>query len=347
MATFTDKVIVITGASEGIGRALCLALAPQRPRLAIAARNEERLNELMKEVESKGAQALIVPTDVTCEEACKRLIRMTIEKWGSIDVLVNNAGGTMWTKFEDITDTSIFEKLIRLNYLGSVYCTYYALHYLKKSQGLVVAVSSVAGLVGVPTRTGYAASKHALFGFFDSLRIELEGTGVSVTMVAPAFVLSEIHRRALGHDGKPLGKSPLQEDSQILPGLRNNRVQRHLIDVQLKHIRPAVMADDVKVELRAADLAEIKRRRQNGFTLKIGPREYLAQRANDCTAAAHQHRIRRIAERHTHGVREILFADELACRQYETAPFQGDVLHRRQPSVPIVSGRSTVQCDVF
>lgn len=212
MAIFTDKVIVVTGASEGIGRALCLALAAQRPRLAIAARNEGRLNELKKEIESKGGQALIVPTDVTSEEACKRLIGTTFEKWGSIDALVNNAGGSMWTNFEDITDTSIFEKMMRLNYLGSVYCTYYALPHLKKSKGLVVAVSSVAGITGVPTRTGYAASKHALFGFFDSLRIELEGTGVSVTMVAPAFVLSELHRRALGHDGKPLGKSPLREE---------------------------------------------------------------------------------------------------------------------------------------
>lgn len=211
MAIFTDKVIVVTGASEGIGRALCIALAPQRPKLAMAARNEERLNELRKEVEGKRARALIVPTDVTSVEACKKLIRMTIEKWGSIDVLVNNAGGTMWTRFEDITDTSIFEKLIRLNYLGSVYCTYYALPHLKKSKGLVVAVSSVAGFAVVPTRTAYAASKHALFGFFDSLRIELEGTGVSVTMVAPDFVLSELHRRALGHDAKPIGKSPLQE----------------------------------------------------------------------------------------------------------------------------------------
>ncbi len=211
MATFTDKVIVVTGASEGIGHALCLALAPQRPRLVIAARNEGRLNELKKEVESKGAQALVVPTDVTSEEACKRLIKMTLEKWGSIDVMVNNAGGTMWTNFEDVTDTSIFEKLMRLNYLGSVYCTYYALPHLKKTKGLVVAVSSVAGIAGVPTRTGYAASKHALFGFFDSLRIELEGTGVSVTMIAPDFVLSEIHRRALGHDGRPLEKSPMQE----------------------------------------------------------------------------------------------------------------------------------------
>ncbi|MGZ6291255.1 MAG: SDR family oxidoreductase [Syntrophales bacterium] len=211
MAIFADKVITVTGASEGIGRALCLALALQKPRLAIAARNESRLDELAKEVESKGAKALVLPKDVTSEEACKRLIGMTIEKWGVMDVLVNNAGGTMWTSFEDITDTSIFERIIRLNYLGSVYCTYYALPHIKKSKGLIVVVSSVAGITGVPTRTGYAASKHALFGFFDSLRIELDGTGVSITMVAPDFVLSELHRRAMGHDGKPLGKSPLQE----------------------------------------------------------------------------------------------------------------------------------------
>lgn len=211
MAIFKDKVIVVTGASEGIGRALCLVLAPQRPRLVIAARNEDRLNSLKTQLEEKGAQVLVVPTDVAIEEDCKRLIGLTIEKWGSLDVLVNNAGRTMWTKFEDVTDTSIFEKLMRLNYLGSVYCTYYALPHIKKEKGLIVAISSVAGLAGVPTRTAYAATKHALFGFFDSLRIELEGTGVGVTMVAPDFVLSELHRRAVGHDGKPMGKSPLEE----------------------------------------------------------------------------------------------------------------------------------------
>ena len=211
MAVFQDKVIVVTGASEGIGRALCLALAPQGPRLVMAARNEERLRTLKTQVEAKGARALVVPTDVTGKEDCERLIGMTIEKWGSLDVLVNNAGGTMWTNFEDITDMSIFEKLMRLNYLGSVYCTYYALPHLKKAKGLIVAISSAAGLAGVPTRTAYSASKHAMFGFFDSLRIELQGTGVNVTMVAPDFVLSEIHRRALGHDGKPLGKRPLRE----------------------------------------------------------------------------------------------------------------------------------------
>jgi len=212
MPTFNDKVIIVTGASEGIGRALCLTLAPQKPRLVVAARNENRLNELKEEVDYRGATSLIIPTDVRQENACKNLIEKTIAEWGRLDVLVNNAGMTMWTTLEDMQDTAIIEKLMRTNYLSAAYCTFYALPYLKKSKGRVVAVSSLAGLSGVPTRTAYAASKHAMFGFFDSLRIELMDTGVTVTMVAPGFVLTEIHRRAFGSDGNPLNKSPMQEE---------------------------------------------------------------------------------------------------------------------------------------
>lgn len=212
MAVFKDSVIIVTGASEGIGRALCRALAPQGPKLAIAARNEKRLIELTGELQTLGAQAIAVPTDVTDADACENLIMKTITQWGRIDVLVNNAGRTMWTYFEEITDLSIFEHLMRLNYMGSVYCTYYALPHLKATKGQIVAVSSVAGLNGVPTRTAYAASKHAMFGFFDSLRIELKDTGVTVTMIAPDFVLSEIHKRAMDGAGNPLGRSPLQAE---------------------------------------------------------------------------------------------------------------------------------------
>lgn len=218
MATFTDHVIIVTGASEGIGRALCLALAPQRPRLVLAARNEERLESLKAEVEAQGAQALVVPTDVTDEAACKALIDRAIAAYGQIDVLVNNAGGTMWTLMEELEDLTIYDRLMRLNYLGAVYCTYFALPHLKKSKGRIVGLSSVAGITGVPTRTAYSASKHAMFGFFDSLRIEVAPYGVSVTMAAPDYVLSEIHRRALGKDGKPLGSSPLQEDKIMTSG---------------------------------------------------------------------------------------------------------------------------------
>ncbi|MBW1898015.1 MAG: SDR family oxidoreductase [Deltaproteobacteria bacterium] len=211
MSRFTDKVVVVTGASEGIGRALCLLLAERKSKIVIAARNEERLNQLKKEIEAAGGRALSVPTDVTDENACKNLIETAVAEFGQIDYLVNNAGRTMWTMFEDIQDTSIFEQLIKLNYLGCVYSTYYALPYLKKTKGLIAVVSSVAGLTGVPSRTAYSASKHALFGFFDSLRIELKDTGVAVTMVAPDFVLSEMHKRAFAGSGNALGESPLQE----------------------------------------------------------------------------------------------------------------------------------------
>ncbi|MBI5529141.1 MAG: SDR family oxidoreductase [Deltaproteobacteria bacterium] len=211
MPEFTDRVIIVTGASEGIGRALCVALAPQGPRLVLAARNRERLGSLKAEVESLGARALVVPTDVTIEAECRSLVEKTVADRGAIDALVANAGGTMWARLDEVTDTGIFERLMRLNYLGAAWCTYYALPHLKKSKGRIVAISSAAGLTGVPTRTGYAASKHAMMGFFDSLRIELFGTGVTVTIVAPYFVVSEIHRRALGPDGKPLGTSPMVE----------------------------------------------------------------------------------------------------------------------------------------
>jgi len=165
MSSFTDKVVIVTGASEGIGRALCLLLAERKAKIVIAARNEERLNELKREIEAAGGRALPVPTDVTDENACKILIEKAVAEFGQIDSLVNNAGRTMWTPFEDIKDTSIFEKIIKLNYLGCVYCTYYSLPYLKKTKGLIVGISSLAGLTGVPARTAYSASKHALFGF--------------------------------------------------------------------------------------------------------------------------------------------------------------------------------------
>ena len=127
MATFQDRVIVVTGASEGIGRALCISLAPQKPKLVLAARNKDRLQELKIEVEAKGAQALVVPTDVTDESACKHLVEKTLEEYEHLDVLVNNAGRTMWTTLDELQDTSIIKQLIHLNYLGAAYCTYFAL----------------------------------------------------------------------------------------------------------------------------------------------------------------------------------------------------------------------------
>jgi short-subunit dehydrogenase len=211
MAAYTGKVVIVTGASSGIGKALALALADQRARLVLAARDAAALETVAAACVAKGADTLVVPTNVTSEEACRILVEKAVARFKALDVLVNNAGIGMLSRFDELTDLSVYEQLIRVNYLGCVYATYHALPHLKASRGQIVTVASLAGLTGVPTRTGYAASKHAVFGFFDSLRIELRGTGVSVTMVAPDFVLSEIHRRALGPDGKPTGTSPLRE----------------------------------------------------------------------------------------------------------------------------------------
>lgn len=208
---YAGKSIVLTGASSGIGRALALELAGERPRLVLAARDAARLDEVAALCRERGAEALVVPTDVTDETACRALVERAVAAHGGLDVLVLNAGVSMWARFDEIRDLSIFERLMRVNYHACVWLAAAALPHLLRSRGQFVVVASLAGLAGVPTHTAYAASKHALIGFFDSLRAELAGSGVAVTIVAPDFVLSEIHRRALGPDGRALGTSPLQE----------------------------------------------------------------------------------------------------------------------------------------
>lgn len=236
MAEFTDKVIVLTGASQGIGKALALALAPQRPVLILAARDEAALASVEASCRTLGAKTFVFRTDVTDETQCRDLIRRTVAEAGGIDVLVHNAGAGMNARFDEMSDISVFEKLMRLNYLGPMYLTHEALPHLKKSRGRIVVVASVAGLTGVPLRTAYSGSKHAVFGMFESLRIELADTGVTVTMIAPDFVQSEIHMRALGPDGKPVGDStiaervamPADECAALIVGAMENR-QRLLI----------------------------------------------------------------------------------------------------------------------
>jgi NAD(P)-dependent dehydrogenase (short-subunit alcohol dehydrogenase family) len=210
-AYFKDKVVVITGASSGIGRELALRLAAQGAKLSLAARDVERLEAAEAECEKHGGQAIAVPTDVGEQAQCESLMRKTVEEFGDIDILVNNAGVSMWAYFDEVTDLSIFEQIMQVNYFGSLYCTYFALPHLKAAHGQIVAVSSLTGKNGVPTRSGYAASKHAMVGFFDTLRIELADNGVAVTMIYPDFVATETRKHSFGPDGKPLGMSPVRE----------------------------------------------------------------------------------------------------------------------------------------
>jgi len=209
--TVDKKRIILTGASEGIGRALALALAAQGARLALAARDRERLESLAQECRALGGEARALPTDVTNAQDCEWLVAETVKAFGGIDIVIHNAGITMWSRFDALQDLSILERIMEVNYLAPARLTALALPHLKQSKGLLVAVASLAGLTGVPERSGYAASKHAMVGFFDSLRIELRGSGVDVSVVAPDFVVSEIHKRAIGPDGEPLGESPMMQ----------------------------------------------------------------------------------------------------------------------------------------
>jgi short-subunit dehydrogenase len=211
MGIYEHKVIVLTGASQGIGKALAVELATQKPVLVLAARDAIALESTAETCRSLGAAVHVVPTDVTDESQCRALIRRTVELTGRLDVLIQNAGSGMNARMDEMTDTGIFEKLLRVNVLGPAYLTHESIPHLKKSRGQIVCVSSVAGLTGVPLRTAYSASKHAVFGLFDSLRIELSEFGVGVTMIAPDFVQSEIHVRAAGPDGKPVGESTIAE----------------------------------------------------------------------------------------------------------------------------------------
>ena len=202
---FASKVVLVTGASSGIGAELARQFAAAGARLALVARDVARLEEIAGQCRALGGEALVVPADVSDEASCRSAIATTVENFGALDILVNNAGLGSRGLFEDITDFSIFEKLMRVNYLGSVWCTAYALPHLKRSRGIVVAISSLAGLAGVPGRSAYGATKHAMAGFFDSLRVELKDSGVHVLVVYPGFVFSEINTRALAPDGQPFG----------------------------------------------------------------------------------------------------------------------------------------------
>ena len=204
--SLSNKTVVITGASTGLGATLALECAQQGARLVILARDAERLEAVARACEELGSEVLTVVGDVSLVEAGKRLVEAAIERFGRIDYLVANAGLSMWTAFAAIEEVALFRTLMEVNYLGAVYCVHPALPHLKKSKGLFVAISSIQGQVGVPLHTGYSASKHALQGFCDALRMEVAASGVGVMTVLLHWLKgTDLRRRALGKDGKALG----------------------------------------------------------------------------------------------------------------------------------------------
>lgn len=218
MGLFRDNVVVITGASHGIGEEMAMALARQGAKLSLAARRADELTRVAAACRAAGALDVItVVTDVAEPDDCARLIERTAAHYGRIDTLINNAGLGMWSRVEDARDLTIFERVMRVNYFGTVHCTAAAIPYLRKSRGRIVGISSIAGRTGIPTRSGYSASKHAMNGFLDSLRIELQDAGVSVTIINPGFVGTGLQARNLGPDGQPLGSNPVNVSAVMTP----------------------------------------------------------------------------------------------------------------------------------
>ena len=209
--TFTGKTIVITGASDGIGAELARQLSPDGPNLVLAARRLDALEQVGSQCRARGARVTCITADVSSDADCQRLIGSTLTAYGGLDVLVNNAGISMHARFDEIQDFSTFERLWRVNCLGTVLCTRYAYPHLVASRGLVVGVSSLAGKTGVPARTTYCASKFAQTGFLEALRVEAAEKGVAVLIAYPGVVATEIRRRGLNAHGETAGVSGLEE----------------------------------------------------------------------------------------------------------------------------------------
>ncbi len=195
---FKENVIILTGASRGIGEQLAYQLADQGAWLALAARDLEKLEAVAAACRERGARAVAVQTDVTDEAQCKRLVERALETYGRIDTLINNAGYGYPKRFEKLPDLRTLKAEIELNYYGVVHCTCYALPYLKESKGRLVGVCSFGGQIGIPGTIGYNSSKHAMRGFLNTLRAELRGSGVSVTVLYLGAIRTERLEKAMG-----------------------------------------------------------------------------------------------------------------------------------------------------
>ncbi len=209
-----DKVVIITGASSGIGRALVDAFAEEGALIAAAARSEDKLSKLKEEISKTGNRIIAVPTDVSKETDCKNLIDKTVAEYGRIDILINNAGISMRALFEEV-ELEVIKKLMDVNFWGTVYCTKFALPYLLQAKGSLVGVSSIAGYKGLPGRTGYSASKFAMQGFLEVVRTENLKKGLHVLIACPGFTTSNIRNTALAADGSQQGESPREEDKMM------------------------------------------------------------------------------------------------------------------------------------
>ena len=207
MKNLRDKVALITGASSGIGEATALRMAKLGCGIAVAARNADPLERVRRQCAAHGVRAIAVPTDVADAEQCRRAVEQTVMEFGRLDIVIGCAGLSMRAYF-DGSDLAAMERVMRVNFMGTLYMTHYALPHIKRTKGSLVAVSSMVGKRATPAYALYGASKFAVHGFYEALHIELKHDGVHAGVVAPAFVDTALRLHALGADGRPATERP-------------------------------------------------------------------------------------------------------------------------------------------
>ena len=211
-----DRVVVVTGASSGIGEAMAREYSKMGAKVVMAARRETELKRIAEEIRATGGDVLYVACDVVKEEECKQLMERAVDVYGRIDVLICNAGMSMRALFDDC-DLKVLHRLMDVNFWGTVNCTKYALKHLQASRGSLVGISSVAGIHGLPGRTGYSASKYAMTGFLDTIRVENLKKGLHVMTACPGFTASNVRFSALTADGSQQGETPRNEAKMMTP----------------------------------------------------------------------------------------------------------------------------------
>lgn len=237
------KVVVITGASSGIGEACAYEFAKRGANVVLAARQYVKLCELSQDIHQKyKIKTLAIQTDVRVEEDCKQLMLQTISTFGQIDILINNAGISMRALFKDL-DLEVIKKVMDINFWGTVYCTKYAINELLNRGGSVVGVSSIAGFKGLPGRTGYSASKFAVNGFFESLRIENLKNNLHVMVACPGFTASNIRNVALNNTAEPQGESSMEEAKMMT----SEQVAIQIVDGVIARKRQLIMTGQGKL----------------------------------------------------------------------------------------------------
>lgn len=237
-----NKVVIITGGSSGIGKAMAEKFGREGSRILITGRNQQELTKTVTELQQQGITIAGFQADVSVEEDNRKMAEEAIRLYGTIDILINNAGISMRALFSEV-DLKVVKQVMDINFYGVLYATKYCLPEITKNKGSVIGISSIAGFRGLPGRTGYSSSKFALNGFLEVLRTELLKTGVHVLTACPGFTASNIRKRSLTKDGSQQGESPRAEEKMMT----SEECAHHIYQATLKRKRTLVLTTQGKL----------------------------------------------------------------------------------------------------